>query len=286
MELYQLRTFITVTEEQSISGAARRLSMTPSSISTHIKALETELGVQLFIRTHQGVQVTEKGLILAEHARQTIQAAEGLSQQATALKQRLVGTVRLGVSVPKGVFELSIFLQCLNATYPEIEVILTQSETAPIIQYLLDEKLDVAVVFGDVGNPLLKTHTLSSAELVIAIPKAWADKIESLWESLADLTWINTGLDCPFQSIIDSLCQTYRIQPKQFIRTNHEQTRRDLVCAGMGISILEKSEASHPDIIIFDNEPMSCPVSLVYPSHRQFNPIIQAVCDILMETRP
>lgn len=42
MKLHQLRAFVTVIEQSSISGAARQLSMTPSSVSAHIKALETD----------------------------------------------------------------------------------------------------------------------------------------------------------------------------------------------------------------------------------------------------
>ena len=64
MELTHLRTFVIVAEEKSISQAARRLFTTPSSISVQIKALEDELGVQLFIRNARGMQITDKGDVL------------------------------------------------------------------------------------------------------------------------------------------------------------------------------------------------------------------------------
>ena len=54
MELYHLRTFITVAETGSVTQAARRLFMTPPSVTAHIKSLEDELQVQLFRRTAQG----------------------------------------------------------------------------------------------------------------------------------------------------------------------------------------------------------------------------------------
>lgn len=72
MELNYLQTFVVVAEEKTITHAAQRLFTTPSSISVHIKNLEEELGVQLFVRTPRGMQITEKGQILLEKARHTL----------------------------------------------------------------------------------------------------------------------------------------------------------------------------------------------------------------------
>jgi len=284
MELYQLRTFITVIEECSISGAARRLSMTPSSVSTHIKTLETEFGVELFVRTNQGVEVTDKGQILAQHARQTLQAANGLSQQAIVLQQHLIGTVQLGMSVSSGVFNLPDFLKHLNISHPDIQLELIQSETASIVHQLRHDILDLAIIYGDCADDLLIKHPLKQAELVVAIPTAWSNNINHTWQSLASMPWIHTGDNCPFQSKIEDLHKTHNIQPNQFIRSNDDRTRHDLVRAQMGVSILEKTEAIHPDIMILDIEPMTCPVSLVYQAYRRFDPMLQAVSQLILQT--
>lgn len=271
-----------VIEEHSISGAARRLSITPSSVSTHIKTLETEFGVALFVRTHQGVEVTDKGQILAQHARQTLQAASGLTQQANALQQHLMGTIRLGVSVSSGVFKLPNFLKHLNTSYPDIQLELSQSETASALDQLRHDTLDMAIVYGDIHDELLSGYHLKSAELVVAIPKAWSNHIDNTWQSLATVPWIHTGATCPFQSIIDNLHRHHHIEPKQFIRSNDDRTRFDLVCAEMGVSILEKTEATHPDIMILETEPMTCSVSLAYQVYRKFDPLIQVAHDMTL----
>lgn len=283
MELYQLRTFVTVIEERSISGAARRLSITPSSVSTHIKTLETEFGVELFVRTNQGVEVTDKGQILAQHARQTLLAANGLSQQASVLQQHLIGTIRLGISVSSGVFDLPNFFKHLNSAYPDIQLELTQSETASIHHLLRHDVLDMGIIYGDLDDDLLTVQPLPQAELVVAIPKAWSSYVDTTWDSLATIPWIHTGADCPFQLIIDSIHQQHSIQPKQFIRSNDDRTRLDLVRAELGASILEKAEATHPDITILDSEPMTCDVSLVYQGYRKFDPLLQAVSQLIVQ---
>jgi len=61
MELYQLKTFVTVAEEGHLTRAAERLFTSQPAISAHIKSLEEELGVTLFHRTPKGMQLTTEG---------------------------------------------------------------------------------------------------------------------------------------------------------------------------------------------------------------------------------
>lgn len=283
MELYQLRTFIAVIEEKSLSGAGRRLSMTTSSVSAHIKALETEWDVMLFIRTSQGVVLTEKGRILADHARYTLQAAGELSRQVDKLKDSLIGILRLGLSVSSGVFSLSHLLDYVHRRYPDITMTVSSDETIAILDLIQRDKLDIGIVFGQVEDATMTTHHLTMAELVLAMPKAWGGVVNQNWESLDHQIWIHTGDECPFQPMMDDLCQQHGIQPQQFVRINNDRTRRDLVIAGMGVSLLEVSEATHPDIDIFDKVNLMCPVSLVYSAHRQFDPMIQAIRLLILE---
>jgi DNA-binding transcriptional LysR family regulator len=85
MEFYQLRTFLVVAAEKSVTRAARRLYATPPSISSHIKALEDEWNVKLFRRTGTGMEITEKGRELLSKAEATLLAAQDLSNHATDL---------------------------------------------------------------------------------------------------------------------------------------------------------------------------------------------------------
>ena len=60
MELYHLKTFVTVAEEQHLTRAAERLFTSQPAISAHIKALEEELRLTLFERTPKGMQLTPR----------------------------------------------------------------------------------------------------------------------------------------------------------------------------------------------------------------------------------
>src|ERR1041385_1486809 len=97
MELYHLRTFVIVAEEKNVTRAAKRLFMTPPAVSAHIKALEEELNVTLFVRTPQGMQITEKGALLKAKAEQTLRSAQDMVNHATQMQDYLMGRLAFGL---------------------------------------------------------------------------------------------------------------------------------------------------------------------------------------------
>lgn len=282
MELYQLRTFVTVAEEKSISGAAKRLSTTPASVSMHIKSLETEFDVQLFVRTHQGVEITDKGKILEAQARQTLESAQAFAHHASELRDQIMGRVQIGLCASARYLRLADWLETCRRDYPAIEKIFIQSQSGSILRAIQAEKLDIGFVFAQVDDPLFYSHRLTMAELVIALPQAWSHRLESTtWENLAQLQWITAAEDCPFQPILDDLFTAQGLSYQKAAQTSDETTRFELVSAGVGASLLEKSEAllgvEQGLICIHDSAPIVCPLSLIMASHRQFEPLLQAV---------
>ncbi|WP_338125182.1 LysR family transcriptional regulator [Paenibacillus dendritiformis] len=78
MDVRQLRYFIAIAEERTITAAARRLHIAQPPLSQQLKALERELGVQLICRGRKGLELTEAGQALYRHAAMpAVQAGEG-----------------------------------------------------------------------------------------------------------------------------------------------------------------------------------------------------------------
>ena len=97
MELRHLRYFVAIAEERSFTRAAERLWVAQPGLSTQIRRLESELGIQLFERHTRGVDLTDAGEVFLERARTALAAVDAARSTGHDLEEGLVGSVRLGI---------------------------------------------------------------------------------------------------------------------------------------------------------------------------------------------
>jgi DNA-binding transcriptional LysR family regulator len=98
MELRHLRYFVAIAEERSFTRAAERLWVAQPGLSTQIRRLEAELGVQLFDRHTRGVDLTDAGVLFLERARAALSAADVAGAIGRDLETGVAGSVKLGVA--------------------------------------------------------------------------------------------------------------------------------------------------------------------------------------------
>jgi len=283
MELYHLRTFVIVAEEQNLTRAAKRLYMTPPSVSAQIKALEAELNLQLFARTPKGMVLTEKGLILKQKADHTLQAAQDLVNHATQLQAHLIGHLNVGLNASASFLRVPHLITTMQQQCPGIELTFLTSVSGHIIERLQTGRLDVGYIFGSSPSADIKFEPLDTVNLVIAAPKIWQAKLEQAdWQMIADLPWIHTPGYCPFQTITERLFQQHGVMLNQWVKVGDEATKVALVSAGVGLALLEEHEAQLAEaVIIWETEPIPCDISLAYLNKRQTDPLIRAIRQII-----
>lgn len=118
----ELRTFVEVGRDGSLSGAARRLGITQPTVGRHIDALEAALGVSLFTRSPRGLVPTPAALALAPHAEAMASAAAALSRAASGEAAADRGAVRVTASEIVGTEVLPPLLSAFHAAHPGIAV--------------------------------------------------------------------------------------------------------------------------------------------------------------------
>ncbi|BBZ49798.1 LysR family transcriptional regulator [Mycobacterium heidelbergense] len=173
VELRHLEYFLAVADNLSFTQAARRLHVVQSGVSATIKALERELGAELFFRGPAGVTLTAAGQELAPHARAAIDAARSAKDAVAATRGAIRGTVTLGTMTSINVIDLPTLLADLYARHPGVLVQLRSARagSAGLLQQLRDGDLDVAfVVFPD-GPPVdLHTRLVAVFQLLLVVP--------------------------------------------------------------------------------------------------------------------
>src|SRR5579872_2438415 len=97
MDFRHLRAFIAVAEESSVTRAAARLHISQPPLSRHIRQLEEELGITLFIRHRQGVRLTEAGHSLLEKAKVLAAAASDFYETAGQTTRNQANRIRVGI---------------------------------------------------------------------------------------------------------------------------------------------------------------------------------------------
>ncbi|HTY30027.1 LysR family transcriptional regulator [Mycobacterium sp.] len=173
VELRQLEYFLAVADTLSFTRAAKRLHVVQSGVSATIKALERELGAELFVRGSAGVTLTPAGQELAPHARATIDAARAAKEAVAATGGAVRGTVTLGTLTSINVIDLPTLLAELYARHPGVLVQLRSARagSAGLAQQLRDGNLDVAlVVFPDGPPGDLHTRLVAAFQLLLVVP--------------------------------------------------------------------------------------------------------------------
>lgn len=282
MELYHLRTLLVVAEEQSITRAAKRLFTTPPSVSAHIKALEDEWNVSLFRRTAKGMEITEKGERLRRKAEATLLAAQDLANHATELQGYLMGTLSVGLNTSASFLRIPQVLESLQKHCPGVELGFVNSASGRIIDDLRSQTLDAGYIFGPLSGESIVSHRLSVTELAVAVPKQWETDIFSAdWTAIAKLPWIHSDGYCPFQHIVDRLFRDRGLQYERTVQTDDDRTKADLISAGVGLALLEKTEAQQAvdqgKAVIWQTDPILCDLSFGYLSTRREDPLIRAL---------
>jgi len=138
----ELRTFVEVAGDGSLSGAARRLGITQPTVGRHIDALEAALGLTLFTRSPRGLTPTPAALALEPHLEAMAAAAAALARTASGEAAADRGTVRVTASEIVGVEVLPPMLAAFHAEHPGVAIELALTNRT---QDLARRDADIAV---------------------------------------------------------------------------------------------------------------------------------------------
>jgi DNA-binding transcriptional LysR family regulator len=171
VELRRLHYFCAVADELHFGRAAQRLHVAQPAVSQQIRALEAELGAELFRRDRRRVSLTEAGRLLLEGARPLLAEAAALEERVRAIGEGRGGRLRIHTtrSAPAGVVPEA--LERFRETFPEVELELVTGFTGWNLAALEAARTDIAVVRPPVDAPEgWEVVPLVQEELVVALP--------------------------------------------------------------------------------------------------------------------
>lgn len=166
MDIQTLRFFKTIADTGSFCAASESLHYAQSNLSTQIKALELELGSQLFVRGKKGTTLTIKGQILYEYANKIISLTDEVVTMMTDTDHPR-GNLRLGSIEAVEIKFLPAFLKEYHQKCPDVKLAIKTEMNDWFLKPVLNYELDGAFVSGPVCHPELKEVTLYQVEPVL-----------------------------------------------------------------------------------------------------------------------
>lgn len=287
MELYQLRSFVAVAEEGHLTRAAERLFISQPAVSGHVKALEEELGLRLFVRSPRGMQLTPEGSGLRERAVSILAAVSDLIISAQSMRVELSGPFRLGLNTDSSFLRIAELFRGIHDTHPGIDLELVQSSSARITEHLKTGKLDGGFLFMDTKDPDLGSTSLQEVEVFITGPAAWEKRCQCLeLEDLTQLDWVWTPMDCPCNQMALDVFAARGFKPNIVAVTDSDATRRELVAAETGLGLMHENEIAplleEGKIFVWNKDSFSVNATFAWLKQRENDPLIRAVREVII----
>jgi LysR family hydrogen peroxide-inducible transcriptional activator len=238
MDLKQLTALLAVAEHGSFTAAAHAIHTVQSNVSAHIARLETELGVTLVDRA-TGV-MTEEGEAAVSRARRVQAELAALTSDVSALRDEVVGSVRVGVIGSIGRWLVPDLLQQMRDRHPNVDLVIVDATTTSLLPQLLEGGLDLAIVNLPVSDPAISVERLFEEERILVAPTSHplADRTELRLADLVPHELILEPRGTAFRDELDQAARAAGVGLKPLAEVDGMTLVASLAFGGFGPAIL------------------------------------------------
>lgn len=188
---FRLKVFFTAAQHLSFTKAAAALYISQPAISKNIIELEKKLGVSLFDRKGNSLELTAEGQVLFKYAKEIFILYNKASQEILDLQSTTMGSMELGASTTLAQYILPPLLATFLNEHPNYAIKMAQFNTRSIEEMLIDRTLDLAVTEGITDNRALRYIPFMKDELVL-VTNAANPMLKSI-----DIQCLDTLYDIP-----------------------------------------------------------------------------------------
>ncbi|AEV81578.1 LysR family transcriptional regulator [Actinoplanes sp. SE50] len=277
MDLRQLEYFVAVAETGSFTRAAQRVHITQSGVSAQIKALEHELGAELFIRSGRTARLTDAGSVALRHARAALDSTLDLRDAIDEVKGLIRGRLTIGMVIGCEVAPLFDALAAFHAEHPGIELELAEANSDQLVAGVRTGSLDVALA-GLAGVPPehLATRVLIRERLVALVPPT-SDLAGSPGVPISLLSAYPVICLPVGTGIRDALDRSTPGRSAVALVATSPDTVAGLTRRGLGVAVLSESmAAAHPDLTAVPIDGADVPALLALVWQERPNPALTA----------
>jgi DNA-binding transcriptional LysR family regulator len=239
MDLGDLRIFAAVAREGGITRAAERLHRVQSNITTRVRQLEQELGVQLFIRSGKRLHLAPAGQVLLDYAERLLDLAREAQEAVQDARPR--GVFRLGAMESTAAVRLPAPLSEYHRRYPEVTLELRTGNPQQLAAAILAGELDAALAAEPLPDAPFEKVAVYEEDLVI-VAEAGHPPIAPKGDTPRAIVAFEQG--CPHRKRLEDWFTRRGALPERIIELSSYHAMLGCIVAGMGIALLPRSVLS------------------------------------------
>ena len=242
MTIRQLEVFLAIAHAQSFSRAAERIHLSQPTLSEHMKELEDELGVPLFIRHSRSVSLTEPGRVFEDYATRvvaTLAAGRHAIAELDGLKR---GSLVVGASTTPGTYVLPARIAKFREEYPGITVALRIANSRTVQERVRDGEVDLAVIGGHVLGPserCIAAGILDELQLIVPPDYPIKDGVLSPARLARERLLIREEGSATRQATERALREA-GVTLRPAMEMDHTETIKRAVMAGLGVAFVSR----------------------------------------------
>ena len=242
MLLAQIEGFLEVARRGNVSRAAEAMFVTQPTLTARLHALERELGEPLFARTRRGMRLTDAGRAFLPYAERAIRAVRDGKQALTDARSATAGRLVLGAAPAISTYVLPGLLQKFAEAYPRVEVAVRTGHSEDVLQMLLREEVQLAMVRA-LRHPDIESTPLyeEGLVLVVAPDHPFAERGSVGIAELAGERLILFDRTSSYYELTQSFFLGLGVTPREVMELDNIEAAKKMVQRQLGVALLPRT---------------------------------------------
>ncbi|WP_053382687.1 LysR substrate-binding domain-containing protein [Leucobacter celer] len=237
MEISQLKMFVAVADHGGVLKASEAMLRAPSNVSTRIRQLESELGVQLLVRDKRQSSISADGIEFLDYARRILALVDESRNIGRGYSPR--GRFRVGALESTAAVRIPSILADFHLAYPEVEVELEAGASGRMFDQVMSGNLSAVFTDGPPASPALTGMLAFEEHLVVISPPSTHGLDDDYWAS--NPTAFVFGFQCSYRQRFEDWMASAGVVPSRSVEISSYYSMVACVASGAGIAMIPRS---------------------------------------------
>jgi DNA-binding transcriptional LysR family regulator len=240
VNLHQLQVFASVARHMSFSEAAEELMMSQPAVSQSVRALERGLGMKLFEWTGQRLLLTQAGEAIRGPVERMLALGAEIEQALAELRGPSAGPLSLGANTTGGMYVLPEIVRAFRARHPDAQLTLQIESTNRIVDRVMQNFIDIAVVTGPLSDARLTIVDLYRDELLLIVSPShpFAGRPSVSPREAADARWVFYTPESRTRALVQSAFEHLGLRIAAAMQLASTEAVKKAVEAELGVAMV------------------------------------------------